>query len=138
MTDTFDEGARQSDETKIEEALTQRFLELVPSFSRPKAACFIMLVGFGSLELITHVRDGRVVATKRKADLPPLQRFDFSVRAAAGAWQRFWQEIPLPGSHDLFALARNGEMTIEGSLKPLMANLQFVKDLLSIGRGSQK
>jgi hypothetical protein len=33
---------------------------------------------------------------------------------------------------------RAGEMTIEGNLRPLMSNLQFVKDLLSSGREGQK
>ena len=37
------------------------------------------------------------------------------------------------GWHDIFALSKRGAMAIEGNLQPLMANLQYVKDLAAAG-----
>lgn len=121
-----------------DEGLAARFSQAALQFSRKRAANLTMLVGFGSVELLTQVRDGRVVEVADKMARPPLQPFDFSIRAGAEAWQRFWQRIPPAGSHDIFALMRAGEMTIEGNLLPLMSNLQFVKDLLSSGGEGRK
>jgi hypothetical protein len=42
--------------------------------------------------------------------------------------------VPPPGWHDLFALSKKGVMVLEGDLQPLMANLQYVKDLLALPR----
>jgi hypothetical protein len=42
--------------------------------------------------------------------------------------------MPEPGWHDLFALVRRGCASVEGDLQPLMANLQYVKDLLALPR----
>lgn len=120
-----------------DQGLAQRFLDRAPRFSQERSANLTMLVGFGSVELLTRIEGGRVVEVADKADYPPLQSFDFSVRAPAEAWQRFWERIPLAGSHDIFALTRAGDMVIEGNLQSLMANLQFIKDLLSIGREKQ-
>ena len=60
--------------------------------------------------------------------------WDFSLSAGAPAWERFWRPFPEAGWHDVFALAKRGEMAIEGNLQPLMANLQYVKDMAALGR----
>ena len=58
----------------------------------------------------------------------------FGVRATASAWRQFWQPVPEPGWHDLFALTKRGAAAIEGDLQPLMANLQDMKDVLAAPR----
>ena len=65
----------------------------------------------------------------------PLQPSVFSVRGSARAWAALWEAEPAPGWHDLFALCKRGEMRIEGNLQPLMANLQWFKDVLALPRG---
>lgn len=65
----------------------------------------------------------------------PLQSSVFSVRGSARAWAALWETEPEPGWHDLFALCKRGEMRIEGNLQPLMANLQWFKDVLALPRG---
>lgn len=115
--------------------LAQIFKKHAVAFRRARAANLSFLVCFGQARLRVSVLNGAVAAVDDLAVLPPLQSYDFSVKADADAWCRFWQRMPEAGSHDIFALTRYGHMAIEGNLYPLMANLQFVKDLLAVGRG---
>ena len=63
--------------------------------------------------------------------LPPLCSWDFSIKGTAAAWTAYWAPIPAPGWHDLFALAKRGEIRFEGDLLPFLTHLQFFKDLLA-------
>ena len=58
----------------------------------------------------------------------------FSYRMSAAAWAEFWQPTPRPGWHDLLALTKSGEATLEGDLFPFMTHLQFFKDVLALPR----
>jgi hypothetical protein len=49
--------------------------------------------------------------------------------------RRYWEPVPAPGFHDLFALTKGGHARVEGDLQPLMANLRYVKDVLTLPRG---
>lgn len=112
--------------------LAQRFREAALRFSRPRQVHIDMLLGFGAASLLVRIRGGKVMS----ADTPsaPLPSSDFAVSASELAWTRFWQPIPEAGWHDLFALSKRGELSIQGNLQPLMAHLQFIKDLLAAGR----
>lgn len=66
---------------------------------------------------------------------PLLCPWDFAIRGSAQAWTAYWAPIPAPGWHDLFALAKRGEMRFEGNLLPLLTHLQFFKDLAALPRG---
>jgi len=59
----------------------------------------------------------------------------FSYCASPTAWAEFWRPVPGPGWHDLFALTKSGEATLEGDLFPFMSHLQFFKDVLALPRG---
>ncbi|SKA22597.1 hypothetical protein SAMN02745126_04330 [Enhydrobacter aerosaccus] len=61
----------------------------------------------------------------------------FTFRAAEEAWARYWEPIPKPGWHDLFALTKRGAASMEGDLRPLLQNLQYFKDLLALPRLAQ-
>lgn len=115
--------------------LAHRFRSRALSFSLPRQVDMDLLLGVGAVPLLVRIRDGRVIA----ADTPaaPLPSCDVSLRAGADAWSRFWQAVPEAGWHDIFALSKRGELAIEGNLQPLMAHLQFVKDLLATGREAQ-
>ena len=63
-----------------------------------------------------------------------MRSWTFGIRATASAWRRFWQPVPEPDWHDLFALTKRGAAIIEGDLQPLMANLQYMKDVLAAPR----
>ena len=46
----------------------------------------------------------------------------------------YWRPEPEPGWHDLLALTKRGEASLEGDLHPFMAHLQYFKDLLALPR----
>ena len=64
----------------------------------------------------------------------PLPQWTFAIRGSRDGWDRFWQPIPKPGFHDLFALSKAGVFSIEGNLQPFMANLQFFKEVMALPR----
>jgi len=90
------------------------------------------LVEIGTEQILLTIRDGRPVVAER---VPPLASWEFALRARADAWEALWQPLPKAGWHDIFALAKRGAMQIEGSLQPLMAHLQYYKDLVTLPRG---
>jgi pimeloyl-ACP methyl ester carboxylesterase len=92
------------------------------------------LVEVGATAYLIHVREGRVDRVERGPFL--MREHAFAVRASEEAWRRFWEPLPAPGYHDIFAMARHGHARIEGDLVPLMANLRYVKDLLALPRAS--
>ena len=90
------------------------------------------LLAVGDAEYLVQVADGRLAAVERGPFL--LRSWSFAVRAPADAWARFWQPLPEPGYHDLFAMKKLGVAQIEGDLWPLMAYLRYVKDVLAAPR----
>jgi hypothetical protein len=91
-------------------------------------------VGIGDVAFDVAVAAGRIASLERGPFV--MRGWRFAVRGSAEAWQRFWMPVPPPGWHDLFALSKRGVMVLEGDLQPLMANLQYVKDLLALPRGA--
>ena len=90
------------------------------------------LLAVDDTEYLVHVSAGRLAAVERGPFL--LRSWTFSVRASADAWARFWQPLPEPGYHDLFAMKKLGVARVEGDLWPLMAHLRYVKDVLAAPR----
>lgn len=90
------------------------------------------LVDVGATAYLIHVVEGRVTRVERGPFL--MREWSFAIRAPEEAWRRFWEPVPAPGYHDIFAMAKHGHAKIEGDLLPLMANLRYVKDLLTIPR----
>ncbi len=89
-------------------------------------------VGIGDVPFDVTVARGHVVALERG---PLMMRpWRFAVWGTPEAWRRHWEPVPEPGWHDLFALTKRGAARIEGDLQPLLANLQYVKDLLALPR----
>jgi pimeloyl-ACP methyl ester carboxylesterase len=90
------------------------------------------LVGIGDVEWLVSVHEGRIERVERGPFL--MREWAFSIRGAAEAWRRHWEPEPAPGYHDLLAMARHRHVRIEGDLRPLMANLRWVKDVLALPR----
>ncbi len=120
-------------DTAVDARMAQRYAQAVRGFSRPRRFSADIRVRFGDTPVLASVREGRVAAAEIARG--PLASWDFSLSAGADAWTRFWQPVPEAGWHDIFALSKRGAMAIEGNLQPLMANLQYVKDLAAAGRG---
>jgi hypothetical protein len=91
------------------------------------------LVEVGDAAWLVTVHEGRVTRVERGPFL--MRDWAFAIRASADAWRRFWERVPAPGFHDLFAMTKGGHAHVEGDLRPLMANLRYVKDLLERPRG---
>jgi hypothetical protein len=90
------------------------------------------LVEIGEREFLVRVVEGRVAAVEAGPFL--MRSWTFALRASAESWQRFWEPVPGPGYHDLFAMKKLGVVRIEGDLGPLMANLRYVKDVVAAPR----
>ncbi len=90
------------------------------------------MVEVGSVPFYVSIADGHLVELERGPKL--MRPWIFAVRGTAEAWNRFWQPIPEPGWHDLFALMKRQVASVEGDLRPFMANLQYIKDLLAAPR----
>ena len=90
------------------------------------------LIEIGRVPFHASIAAGRITALERGPQL--MRPWRFAIRASAGTWLGFWQPVPAPGSHDLLALAKRGALRLEGDLAPLMANLQYFKDLLAAPR----
>lgn len=90
------------------------------------------LIQIGRTPFHVSFRYGRIVDLERGPQL--MRPWSVAVRATADAWAGFWQPVPEPGYHDVFALTKHGLARIEGELQPLMANLQYFKDVLAAPR----
>lgn len=88
-------------------------------------------IGIGAARLILDLDRGRLVVPDA---VPLLYPTAFSLHGTPAAWTAYWEPMPRPGWHDLFALTKRGEMRVEGDLHPFMAHLQLYKDLLALPR----
>lgn len=64
----------------------------------------------------------------------PMPNVDFTISAAADEWQAFWQPVPKPGSHDLFAMLKRRVLTLEGDMHLFMSNLFYFKAIFALPR----
>ena len=88
-------------------------------------------VGVGERRFLLDIDRGRMNVMET---LPLLAPWNFAIKGSAAAWAAYWEPMPRPGWHDLFALSKRGEMSFEGDIHPFMAHLQFFKDLLALPR----
>jgi hypothetical protein len=90
------------------------------------------LLEAGDTSYLVRVLEGRVVSIERGPFL--MRPWNFALRAPADAWRRFWEPMPAPGYHDLFAMKKLGVASVEGDIIPLMTHLRYLKDLLAAPR----
>jgi hypothetical protein len=133
------ENPSASPET-IEEELCARFERTVPDrvnsdrhlVWRGRNLTADCLVQIGSVRFLLRIEEGTIRECRR--GFVPLSSWAFAVRGSARGWAALWQDPPPPGWHDIFALVKRGEMSIEGNIHLFMANLQYFKDILSLAR----
>jgi pimeloyl-ACP methyl ester carboxylesterase len=92
------------------------------------------LLESGADAWLIRVVEGRLERVERGPFL--MRAWSFAIRAPAESWRRFWEPVPAPGYHDLFAMSRNGHARIEGDLVPLMTHLRYVQDVLTAPRAT--
>lgn len=81
---------------------------------------------------LLRIRGGRIESLA--SQMPLFAPADLVIRGTAEAWAAFWEPVPRPGWHDLFALTKRGAMAIEGDSHVLFAHLQYLKDVLALPR----
>jgi hypothetical protein len=94
----------------------------------------VFRLGIGDVPYYVAIAGGRIAAVERGPLM--MRSCRFAISASTEAWARFWDPVPAPGWHDLFALTKRGVAQIEGDFHPLMAHLQYVKDVLAAPRRS--
>ncbi len=133
-------SADSGDLSALEGALCARFERALPECLnsdrhlvwRGRNLSADCLVQIGTVPFLLRIEQGAIREFRK--GLPLLSSWAFAVRGSVRAWASLWQDPPPPGWHDLFALTKRGEMRIEGNLHPLMANLQYFKDLVALPR----
>ncbi len=122
------------------EADLARRLELLPDLvnsdpwlvHRGRFVSLELRLDLGALAAQVVIERGRIEAVARGPFL--MRAWRFAVRGSAEGWRQFWQPVPPPHHHDIFALQKLGTFRIEGDLQPLMANLLYFKDVLAAPR----
>jgi hypothetical protein len=123
-----------------EQALCARFRRSIPGrvnadphlLWRGRTLSVDCLVQIGSTAFLLRIDRGSIRECRTELPLPC--SWDLAVRGTLQAWTALWQDPPPPRWHDLFALSKRGEMSIEGNLQPLFAHLQYFKDVLALPR----
>jgi hypothetical protein len=91
-----------------------------------------VLLEIGATPFYLSIERGRIAPVERGPLI--MRSWSFAIRGNEAAWRAFWQPFPPPHFHDLFALAKRGELRIEGDLYPLMTNLLYFKGVLAAPR----
>lgn len=91
-----------------------------------------LMIEIGTQSYFLTVDQGRIASFQRGPII--MKSWAFAVRGAEEAWDRFWQPLPPPNFHDIFALAKQGAFRIEGDYQPLITNLLYFKALLAAPR----
>jgi hypothetical protein len=90
------------------------------------------LLGPSTQPFHVAIRAGQIVDM---IPAPVLMRsWRFAYRATPAAFAAYWQTMPPAGWHDLLALTKRGQATLEGEIHPFMTHLQYFKDLLALPR----
>lgn len=90
------------------------------------------IVGVGDTDWLIEIDRGRIATVATDPLL--MANTQFSIRAPEAAWNAFWEAMPRPGFHDIFAMTKSGTAVIEGDFHPFMANLRYFKELLAAPR----
>jgi hypothetical protein len=90
------------------------------------------LVQVGDNSYLVSIRSGRITSVERGPFY--MRAWRFSVRAPAEAWEKLWEPVPRPWYTDILGVMKRGEARIEGDLQPFIANLRYMKEILSAPR----
>jgi hypothetical protein len=91
-----------------------------------------ILIEIGAVPYYASIAGGRIARLDRGPLL--MRSWAIAFRGGEEAWRQFWQPVPPPHFHDIFALAKSGRFRIEGDMHPLMANLLYFKEMLAAPR----
>ena len=101
--------------------------------SRGRYLDAVLLMGVGEATWRFDIRRGQVATAETGPFVMPASTF--SLHASAEEWRAFWEPVPRPGHHDIFAMMKRRVLRVDGDLHPLMANLFYFKAFLAAPRG---
>lgn len=64
--------------------------------------------------------------------------YRFGLVTDAEALAEFWQPLPRPGFHDIFAMVKIGRAEIVGDILTLVKNLRFFKEVMALPRPARE
>lgn len=85
-----------------------------------RQVCFISVV------------EGQVTVIETKPQI--MRPAAFRIAAEVPAWLQFWKAMPEPGWHDILAMMKRNNLTVDGDLRVFMGHLQYIKDLIALPR----
>jgi hypothetical protein len=94
-----------------------------------------LLIDAGAEQALVTISAGTVTSVVDAATRV-MPGWRFALRAPADEWAAFWEPVPKPGSHDLFALLRRKQLRVDGDPYPFMSNLLYFKALLALPRAA--
>jgi hypothetical protein len=83
------------------------------------------MVEVGDEQHLVTVRGGKIDRVERGPFV--MRSWAFAIRAKRDCWEQFWRSPPAPGWHDLFALLRRGDVSVEGDQRVLWCYLLYIK-----------
>jgi len=84
---------------------------------------------FGEDNLLFRIEDGRITELlTNTADLPA---DGFILTGDRQTWNKFREQFPPPGYHDIFALLEYGHLKLHGDAMPLLSNILYIKGVLN-------
>ena len=90
------------------------------------------VLGVGDDDHLITIAAGKITEIRQRH--LPTDTGSFSIRASSESWAKHWQAVPPRDYHDIFAMLPKGIVTIDGTLLPLMQNLQYFKDIIAVMR----
>jgi hypothetical protein len=111
------------------ETLKQRVNDDAGLVRRGRFLTTTFLLEVGATAWLVAIYQGKILSVTRGPFVMPSP--SFSLRAAAGEWEKFWSSRPPPGSNDLLALIKRRVLKTEGDLHIFMANLRYFKEALA-------
>lgn len=78
---------------------------------------------------------GRIVAVETAPQI--MRPSAFRIAAASASWLKLWQPNPEPGWHDILAMMKRRNLTVDGDIRTFMGNLQYIKDVIGLGRAAK-
>jgi hypothetical protein len=91
-----------------------------------------VMIEIGDVPYYVAIENGLIARLDRGPLL--MRSWALAFRGPDDAWRQFWQPLPPPHFHDIFALAKAGQLRIEGDLHPLMTHLLYFKEMLAAPR----
>lgn len=78
---------------------------------------------------------GRITAVETAPQI--MRPAAFRIAAASASWLKLWQPAPEPGWHDILAMMKRRNLTVDGDIRTFMGNLQYIKDVIGLGRAAK-